>query len=405
MSKKGWIYIVIGVLTLAAIFVMEYNKPKKINWFPSYVSHHKIPYGTYVLNDLMEKYFPNKIQQIQKPPFEFLTRTDSIKGTYLFVNESVAFEEAELNALLDWVDKGNMLFVASKSFEKKLLDTLHLEQQNIYNDGTLEPLFYYELVNPKIKHQRVEFTKDYYTTSFDRLDTLRTTVLGQVYSPSDSTNATTKHINSIKQPFGKGEIVLTCFPKAFTNYFILKDNNLEYTVGLLSYLGRNGQIYMDNFHKSGKSFYTSPMYLFLNTKEFKWAYYLVLIGALIYIIFEGKRKQRAIPVVTPLKNQTLAFTRTIADMYFEKGELPLITKHKIDYFLEYIRSKLHVSTQNLDDETFLRNLSLRSNTDLKDVKTLMGMISKLKAKQHVTETELKNLNQKIQAFKANVDGK
>ncbi|RIV30287.1 DUF4350 domain-containing protein [Flagellimonas lutimaris] len=405
MSKKGWIYITIGVLTLAAIFVMEYNKPKKINWFPSYVSHHKIPYGTYVLNDLMEKYFPNKIQQIQKPPFEFLTRTDSIKGTYFFVNESVAFEEAELNALLDWVNQGNMLFVASRSFEKKLLDTLHLEQQNVYNDGTLEPLFYYELVNPKIKNQRVEFTKDYYTTSFDRLDTLRTTVLGQVYSPSDSTDTTTKHINSIKQPFGKGEIVLTSFPKAFTNYFILKDNNVEYTAGLLSYLGRNGQIYMDNFHKSGKSFYTSPMYLFLNTKEFKWAYYLVLIGGLIYIIFEGKRKQRAIPVVTPLKNQTLAFTRTIADMYFEKGELPLITKHKIDYFLEYIRSKLYVSTQNLEDETFLRNLSLRSNTDLKEVKALISMISKLKTKQYVTETELKNLNQKIQAFKANVDGK
>ena len=346
-----------------------------------------------------------KIQQIQKPPFEFLTRTDSIKGTYFFVNESVAFEEAELNALLDWVNQGNMLFVASRSFEKKLLDTLHLEQQNVYNDGTLEPLFYYELVNPKIKHQRVEFTKDYYTTSFDRLDTLRTTVLGQVYSPSDSTDTTTKHINSIKQPFGKGEIVLTSFPKAFTNYFILKDNNVEYTAGLLSYLGRNGQIYMDNFHKSGKSFYTSPMYLFLNTKEFKWAYYLVLIGGLIYIIFEGKRKQRAIPVVTPLKNQTLAFTRTIADMYFEKGELPLITKHKIDYFLEYIRSKLYVSTQNLEDETFLRNLSLRSNTDLKEVKALISMISKLKTKQYVTETELKNLNQKIQAFKANVDGK
>ncbi|MFT0714552.1 DUF4350 domain-containing protein [Flagellimonas lutimaris] len=405
MSKKGWIYIVIGVLTLAAIFVMEYNKPRKINWFPSYVSHHKIPYGTYVLNDLMEKYFPNKIQRIQKPPFEFLTRTDSIKGTYFFVNESVAFEEAELNTLLDWVDQGNMLFVASRSFEKKLLDTLHLEQQNIYNDGTLEPLFYFELVNPKINHKRVEFTKDYYTTSFDQLDTLHTTVLGQVYSPSDSTDTITKHVNSIKQAFGKGEIVLTSFPKAFTNYFILKDNNLEYTAGLLSYLDRNGQIYMDNFHKSGKSFYTSPMYLFLNTKEFKWAYYLILIGALIYIIFEGKRKQRAIPVVTPLKNQTLAFTRTIADMYFEKGELPLITKHKIDYFLEYIRSKLHASTQNLEDEAFLRNLAMRSNTDLKEVKALMNLISKLKAKQFVTETELKDLNQKIQAFKANVDGK
>ena len=127
---------------------------------------------------------------------------------------------------------------------------------------------------------------------------------------------------------------MTSFPKAFTNYFILKDNNQEYTAGLLSYLDTERPIYMDNFHKSGKSFYTSPMYLFLNTKEFKWAYYLVLIGALIYIIFEGKRKQRAIPIVPPVKNQTVAFTRTIADMYFEKGELHLITKHKIDYFLE-----------------------------------------------------------------------
>lgn len=405
MSRKGWIYIIIGVLTLAAIFAMEYNKPKKVNWFPSYVAHHKIPYGTYVLNNLMEKYFPDHVQQVQKPPFELLTRTDSIRGTYFFVNETVSFGEAELNALLDWVDQGNTLFVASDRFEQKLLDTLHLEQTNVYNDGQLEPLFYLELSNPKLTSSTYKFTKDYYTIGFDQLDTLQTTVLAQVYTRSDSTDNIKKHVNTIKQPFGNGEILLTSFPKAFTNYFILKDTNQEYTAGLLSYLDTDKQIYMDNFHKSGKSFYTSPMYLFLNTKEFKWAYYLVLIGALVYIIFEGKRKQRAIPVVQPLKNQTLAFTRTIADMYFEKGELHLITKHKIDYFLEYLRSKLHISTQDLQDEMFLRNLSMRSNTDLKDVKILMGTISKLREKQYVTETELKNLNQKIQAFKANVDGK
>nr|WP_321413865.1 DUF4350 domain-containing protein [uncultured Allomuricauda sp.] len=405
MSRKGWIYITIGILTLAALFGLEYNKPKKINWFPSYVSHHKIPYGTYVLNDLMEKHFPGAIQQIQKPPFEFLSRTDSINGAYFFVNESVSFEEAELNAILEWVDQGNQLFVASSSFETKLLDTLNLEQRFVYNDGQLEPIFYFELVNPTFKNKKFKFTKDYYTPSFDRLDTLRTTVLGQVYTNADSTGAQTKHANTIRQPFGKGEIVLSSFPKAFTNYFMLKDSNSQYTAGLLSYLDRSETIYMDNFHKSGKSFYTSPMYLFLNTEEFKWAYYLILIGAIVYIIFEGKRKQRAIPVVHPVKNQTLAFTRTIADMYFEKKELPLITKHKIDYFLEYLRSRLHVTTQDLEDETFLRNLALRSNSASEEVKNLMGLITKLRAKQHITEEELKNLNKKIEAFKANVDGK
>jgi hypothetical protein len=180
---------------------------------------------------------------------------------------------------------------------------------------------------------------------------------------------------------------------------------LEYTAGLLAYLPKKGPIFMDNFHKSGKSFYTSPMYLFLNTKEFKWAYYLALIGALIYIVFEGKRKQRAIAVVPPLKNQTLAFTRTIADMYFEKGELQLITKHKTEYFLEYLRTKLHVSTQNLEDETFLKHLAIRGNSTEEEVRSLMGLIVNLRTKDHITEIELQNLNNKIQAFKANVDGK
>jgi len=169
MSKKGWIYISIGILTLLAMFALEYNKPKKINWFPSYVSHHKIPYGTYVLNDVMEKHFPDAVQQIQKPPFEFLSRTDSIEGTYFFANENVSFEEAELNTILEWVNQGNQLFVASSSFETKLLDTLNLGQRFVYNDGQLEPIFYFELVNPAFKNKKVKFTKDYYMPSFDRL--------------------------------------------------------------------------------------------------------------------------------------------------------------------------------------------------------------------------------------------
>jgi len=404
MLKKGRAYIIIAVFAVLGILVLEYNKPKKVNWFPSYVSHHKIPYGTYVLNDLLPKLFSSEIHQIQKPPFELLTRNDTIQGTYFFVNESIVFEEVELHTLLDWVGKGNTAFIASNGFESKLLDTLHLEQISIYNNSELNPSFIHKLVNPNLGKKPIPFDKDYYRMVFNQIDTLKTMVLGEVYTKSDSTNTDEKYVDAIKQPFGQGEIILSTFPKAFTNYFILKDENRDYTAGLLSYLNNKGPILVDNFHKSGKSFYTSPMYLFLNTKEFKWAYYLVLIGALIYVIFEGKRKQRAIPVVQPLKNQTLAFTRTIADMYFENGEQQEITKHKIDYFLEYIRTRLHLSTQNMD-EAFLWTLATRSNNPLEEVKTLFGLIKKLQSKSQVTNPELENLNKRIEAFKAHVDGK
>lgn len=404
MLKKGWIYLVIGLLTVGGIFLLEYNKPKQVNWFPSYVSHHKIPYGTYVFNELMEKFFPQSIRQVHIPPFEFLMRNDTIEGTYLFVNESVNFEEAELHALLDWVNQGNTLFIASNNFESTLMDTLHLEQTNLYSNSQLQPTFFYELVNPLLRKKAIPVEKEYYATNFNKIDTLNTMVLGQVYIEPDSTEAISRKVNAIKQPFGQGDIILTCFPKAFTNYFILKDENRDYTAGLISYLDTDGMVYLDNFHKSGKSFYTSPMYLFLGTKEFKWAYYLVLIGALIYIIFEGKRKQRAIPVVTPLKNQTLAFTRTIADMYYENGEQQLITEHKIAYFLEYIRTRLHISTQTMDD-VFLRTLALRSNNTPEDVRELFRLIERLQTKKQTTKEELEQLNHKIEAFKANIDGK
>lgn len=404
MLKKGRIYIVIGIITLGLIFLMEYNKPKKINWFESYVSHHKIPYGTYVLNDLITNYFPSKVKQVRIPPFEFLTRSDTVKGTYFFVNRSVSFGETELNALLDWVSKGNSLFVASDSFEEQLLDTLKLDLSSIYNGNQINPSFYHQLVNPNLKSDAVPFEKDYYTQAFHKIDTLNTIALGEVYPETDSNDSINRSINVIKQPFGQGQIMLSTFPKALTNYFILKDKNLNYAKGLLSYLDRDNAILMDNYHKSGKSFYTSPMYLFLNTKEFKWAYYLVLIGALVYVIFEGRRKQRAIPVVTPLKNQTLAFTRTIADMYFENGEQRQITEHKIAYFLEYIRSKLNMSTQDID-EAFLKRLAIRSNNRIEEVTDLFGLIKNVQSKQQITDMELQKLNKKIEAFKAQVDGK
>tara|TARA_R110000868_G_scaffold89803_5_gene249762 strand:- start:1816 stop:3024 length:1209 start_codon:yes stop_codon:yes gene_type:complete len=402
MRKKSTVYIIIGVLTLALIFFLEYNKKKELNWFPSYVMHHKIPYGTMVFRDVMSEKITN-LKEIERPPFEFLKTNEDSTSTYLFVNNNVAFQEAELDELLNWTSKGNTLFIASTSFEKKLLDTLHLKTESLYGATGLEHEFHYKLVNPNLKLKNAyTFEKDYYSIYFSALDTLQTKVIGQVSNSSDSDS--TYFTNSIQQPFGKGKIILTAFPVAFTNYFILKNNNKDYTAGLLAYLDNEHSIYADTYYKSGKKFYTSPMYIFLNTKELKWAYYIILIGTFMYVIFEGKRKQRAVPVVVPLKNQTLAFTRTIADMYLERGESKEIAMHKIDYFLDYIRSHFYMNTQNEDSE-FYQNLASRSHHSYEEIETLFRQLKNLKNKASITNEELINLNSSIEKFKAKAHGK
>ncbi|WP_273277630.1 DUF4350 domain-containing protein [Maribacter polysiphoniae] len=405
MRKKGSIYLIIGVVTLVILMLFQYSKPKEINWFPSFVAQHKIPYGTYVLNDLMENKYKDNLIQITQPPFEALQSADSLRGTYFFVNNDVLFGKAELNSLLDWTSKGNTLFIASGSFDEQLQDTLNFETSALYADFGETPKQVHQLLNPNLKSNATyTFSKDDYAIYFSKIDTLNTTLIGQVDYPVEDGSDTQKHFNVIQQNFGKGTILLSAFPNAFTNYFILKDNNRDYTAGLLSYIDGDRPIYMDNHHKSGKSFYTSPMYIFLNNKELKWAYYIVLIGALVYVIFEGKRKQRAIPVIVPLKNQTLAFTRTIADMYFEKGEQKSITEHKIAYFLEYIRSHFYMDTIKQDD-VFYRNLAARSNHSYEEVKDLFQYMEKLKKSSVITNADLIQLNTEIEKFKVKAHGK
>ena len=262
----------------------------------------------------------------------------------------------------------------------------------------------HQLMNPNLSPEvSYPFTKDNYSNFFKTIDTLNTNIISVVDTNEDSL-VVKSHFNGIRQTFGSGEIILSTFPKAFTNYFILKDENRDYTAGLLSYLDPSRPVLIDTHYKSGKKFYTSPMYIFLNTKEFKWAYYLVLIGAVIYVLFEGKRKQRAIPIVIPLKNQTLAFTRTIADMYYEKGEAKPVAEHKIEQFLEYIRSHFYIGTINREEE-FYRNLASRSSHSFEEVKKLFAFMDRIRNHNEISDTDLQNLSTSIEKFKHKAHGK
>ncbi len=399
MSKKGKLYIILVALTILAIVVLEMNKPKAINWFPSYATHHKIPFGAYVFNDQLKR-VADSVAIVDRPPFEYLKNND-INGTYLFYNGGIAFGKEELNSLLDWVANGNTLVVAAVDFEEKLLDTLNLNTQSVNTFDNFNNEYQVKLVNPAVNDtQTYKYDRAATFFHFNKIDNSNTSVIGLIdtYRGENRPMEDTL-ISTIKQPFGDGEIILSTFPQAFTNYFILQSPNQNYTAGLLSYLDTSKPIYVDTYYKTGKTFYTSPMYLFLNTPSLKWAYYIMLIGALIYIIFEGKRKQRAIPIVNPLKNQTVDFTRTIANMYYESGKHKDISQHKVHHFLEYIRNTLHLSTAEINT-SFINNLAARSNNTVEDTQTLFKLIESLNQKNNINSIELERLNTLIEQFKS-----
>ena len=397
MDKKTKIYVVAFVLLILGYLYLESTKKQPINWFPSYAEKHKIPYGTYVLSQELSNLFPStEIKTIDIPPYIYLA--DSTRfGTYFFVDESLNFGDAEFFRLMKFVERGNDVFISTHGMH---IDTLNFETERLLSKNLDEKVFF-KLINKAFKGKEYSFDRSFENQVFTKIDTLNTTVLGITGYVNAIEERAEEGINFVKFKFGNGYFYFHTFPEVFTNYSILNASNQQHTADILSYLREDAPILWDEYYKTGKSRITSPIKYLLSSKYLKWAYYMALIGILFFIIFEGKRKQRSIPIITPLKNQTLAFTRTIANMYFEKQEHKNIAEHKISYLLEFIRTKLYIPTTSID-ATFYEYVASRSGNSLEDVEKLFKFCDQIHLRNEITDEELVRLNKMIEKFKKTI---
>ncbi len=395
------------LLLIALLVVAQSTKPEELNWFPSYSAKAKIPLGTYIFYDQLKKITDTQpTQEIKIPPFEFLS--DSLdNGTYFFVNSEVSFDPSEIKKLLKWVGRGNTLFVSAAYQGNDLLDTLNLELATFYEQTSLTRKPLLNLSNPNLERERPYLmNKDLGSSYFKSIDTVNTTVLGvyDMMRDGDSTKIEEPKVNFVKVPFEKGFVYLHLFPQAFSNFFMLEGNNSTYTAGLLSYLPKEKTLFIDQYYKNGKSFNTSPLFLIFSNKYLKWAYYLLLIIAVLWVYFEGKRKQRSIPIVKPVPNQTLDFTRTIAGMYLENKDHKQIAQHQINHFLDYLRSTYNTSTAQLNDD-FISIIARKSEEPRSNVKQLVDTIITIRQQAEISEQELINLNTQIENLKQRSNGR
>lgn len=383
---------------LAGLVYLEASKPVPINWFPSYDKADKIPLGTFVLHKLMRESFKDNFEETTLPPFEFL-QNPNLSGNYLFVNDELNFDKNELDSLFKWASKGNNILLSANYFGERLLDTLKLKMVTDVSISRIntEPLV--KLVNNTIAPKKTfHIKRNFPVRYFSKIDTLTQVVLGVGETFNHSPNIENPHINFIQVPLGNGSLFLHSQPEVFSNFFLLDGNNAAYTSALLAYINNGETLYWDNYYKSGKHVNISPLRVLLNNKYFKWAYYFVLLGVLLFIIFEGRRKQRSIPVVKPLTNKTYEYTKTIAGMYLDKKEYHTIAQKQIALFLEFIRTKLRLPTETLN-QRFYKSVAERSGNSLEDTLSLFTLIEKTNTKTNTSKEELMELYQKINSYK------
>lgn len=390
--------IIFGTFLLLVLFLtyLEASEPEPVNWNPSYMETDKIALGSYVFYELWEETFTGEIEKTNVPPYEFLTGEQH--GTYFFLNNYLNFDEAELEKLLTWVEEGNTLFLSSGYYSENLLDTLKLEVATRVPGFDLTSMPKLAIVHPDLRSKE-QYTINHETELryFHKIDTISQTILGvaNLAAFNDPSEALP---NYIKTEFGDGFIFLHSTPEAFSNYFLLKEENYRYTEDVMAYLDPGKTIYWDKYYKSGKTFYTSSLYILLGNKALKWAYYFLVAGAVLFIIFEGKRKQRAVPIVTPLKNQTFEYSKTIADLYIEQKKYKSLAEKKMEHFNDHIRRHYRLDTTEIN-ERFFKDLAAKSNNSIDDTKGIFRLFRQILEKTEISNVELQELNQKINSFK------
>ena len=397
MNRTLKLYVVFLVLLLVVIVYVDANRPKPINWTPTYDLNDKIPLGLYIFDQESSTLFTNdSVVKTSVTAYEYfdsdLDYSDTItteyytEGTFFSVSEYYNIDEESTQELLYFAERGNSVFISAKDFSKKLQDSLHFE---LGSEMPTEKGLTLSLANPKLGKANYNFNEGAGNTFFSKIDTLATEVLG--YQMSDKK----QNVNFIKVPYKSGYFYLHTQPSAFTNFHLLKENHYQYTEKIVSYIPK-GQITWLIKGQTGESISQSPMRFILNQPALKYAWFLFLIGMVFFMIFNAKRKQRVVPIIKPLANTTVDFTKTIGNLYFQEGDHQNIIDKIIIYFLEKIRNEYLIETTTLDDN-FIKKLQLKSGKNLEDIQTVVQLINYQKKSYHQSvEEDLIALNKAIE---------
>ncbi|HTN18015.1 MAG TPA: DUF4350 domain-containing protein [Chitinophagaceae bacterium] len=383
---------------LLFILCCSCNKLKKpeTDWQPTLKRDGKHPYDTYLGFQSLWYYFPGaEVRTLYRSfDFEELNNNAQINGQdqslIILIGTSLTFSNQEWMAIKDFMRNGNEVLLLSSHIDDQILDQLHLKQKagqesrplSEDNPGSANM---HALSLDVLPDQRFGFwgrdlkgyfafvqKKDSLAIDFtEEISSGPARTLGAVHYAKDSFSAP----DFIQFTIGKGHLTLVATPLVLTNYFLLQEKNRLYADHLWqSVQGNIRHIYWGNYTERVPS--DSSFNILWRNKATRMALILVFIAALIYLLFEIKRRQRAIPVVPPVSNTSVAFIETVGLLYYNKGDNQNLAHKMEQHFLDWVRTRLHLSTAMLNDD-FAMLLSTKAGVPVASAHHLLSLLHQL----------------------------
>lgn len=396
MFKGNRKYYSVLALIFIAVIVLQYMQPKPINWSRTYFKKDKIPFGCYAIFNLLENNFAKKVITNKQTLYNLNAEMAESNQTLILIDNNIELSKLDVKSLFSFLKKGNTVLICTSNYSKALKDTFNIDVQEnwITKSTSIDSLLTKRAFEIQYTQPKNNLLKSYvyptvatesYFAKFD-------TTLFKVSSVNKQHQAVLLEAN-----IGKGKLVLSSLPDVFGNLFIVNHVNRFYAYTLLSKV-KNNTIIWDENYKTHNAQQKGIFQFIFNNDALYMGYCIAIIGLLFFMIFEMKRKQRAIPIINPLQNSTLEFVDVISHVYFNSKNHKHIAEEKIAYFYFDVRKKFSVNTTLMNDE-FYNTIHHLSGIDLDAVKKLFLYCENLKQAPSLTEQDLLELNTRITNFK------
>jgi len=421
MRRTPYLYIVVLLLLVCTGCISDNSQDAK-KWRITLDPEDKDPYGTYLVNRSVKYYFPDAEFEPLPKDFRYgkmdrnMKENSSGRSLILFGGLDFQVSDDEWRELREFVSNGNEIVIFCSNLDEKIEKDLSCykrlgnEEDNMFNMGQpdLDNKNVLSLVNkPGIEYgYSGRSLKGYFEVKPDSANTaqegngMQSDNNDEMLSVPDTLGYANGQPDFVRYRLGRGHITLHAAPLVLSNYFLLQPGNIDYLTGVIQSLPKNvTKIYTHSYYKrNGTASGFSVLWKYPATR---WALLLGIFALLLYILFEGKRKQRIIPIIPPLKNESVSFAETVGRLYYNKGNHANLAGKMIQQFLEWVRIHYLLNT-NLLNEEFIKQLTIRSGQPEAMVRGVVDMIQEIKAgTARIDDAYLYQLYNTIQQFYKN----
>jgi hypothetical protein len=368
---------IVGLVVL--YFVLLYFMPRKFSWTVSFYHNDKEPFGAYVLKTLVDDVGTELLETSNQTLYEIrYLETQNLLVICNYFN----ITDAEKETLFELAASGKNILVAANNIDTLVTNEIGVEMNQPDFRVMVENMWGKDSIGIRFTSNDPE--KTYW---------LPRQLLTQYFTGYDDSNSDVLAENIdgkavfIKCRYGNGYIFLCSTPMVFTNFSMLKNDNYEFVSGMLSNFMQD-QTLWTSYYQLGRMEAQSPLRYLLSEPSLKWAFYLTLISIIIFMFFEARRRQRVIPVIEPLKNDTLDFVKTISRLYYlKKDHKQLATKMTL-HFMDHLKQKWLIDV-NDDIREVIAKVSAKTGRDRTEVQNLFEQMDKVSRAKYISSEELK----------------